>query len=495
MQRGKHPELIWGLGLTEDTVLAVVQSLGAGYQVRNWPLAGLPSKRDMDKAHPLVVFIPHSVWNALPPSSRKSLRDWELTQRVLLLDTPQDGPDVEDILALGFLTAFNPPVTANKVRDAVFRAKEVRGLYDDIFNMTREIMLERELLARKTDQIVFLNTVLTRASQSLEPSVILTNAVADLNLLFPVAGLWGAFWQPGTGGALEGELFLCPGLDTQARQQWVEHLLECAVKLSGGPIASYTVEHLPESDRARFMPQPVRDRTILLPLKVAGSAFGCLVIATETNIRLGKDQTQSLSAAANHLALALQNAMVFRDVKTKADHDGLTRIHNRQSFDERLADELKRHQRYRHPLSLLLLDMDHFKSINDSLGHQAGDMVLKDVGSILDECCRDTDFAARYGGEEFVCILPQTNEDQAWVLAERLRRKIGNKAFQYADKAFQVTASIGVATLTPGSLDKREDLVRLADQALYAAKSSGRNIVCVSQALERPAPEALAQHA
>jgi diguanylate cyclase (GGDEF)-like protein len=485
MKRGSRPDLIWGLGLDENFSKALESALGSGYHLRNWPITALPSKRDMDKASPLTVWIPLSVWNALPPSSRKHLRDWELTQRVLLLDGPQDGPDVEEILELGFLTALMPPLTANKIRDAVFRAKEVRGLYDDIFSMTREIMLERELLARKTDQIIFLNTVLTRASQSLEPETILSNAREDLSLLFPIQGLQGVFWQPGENGRLEAELFLAPCLDQPGRQAWIEYLLGSAAKLAGGPVDAFTVEQLFQISPDSCLPEPGAQTAMLLPLKIAGSAFGCLSIAKDKDLRLGKDQVTSLNAAANHLALALRNAMLFREIKAKADHDGLTRIHNRQSFDERLADELKRHQRYRHNLSLLLFDLDHFKAINDTYGHQAGDMVLKDVGAIMDESCRETDFAARFGGEEFVVILPQTTEDQAWVLAERLRRKIEHAAFKYADKTFQVTASIGVATLSPGSLDKREDLIRQADQALYLAKSNGRNMVCASQGKEQ----------
>ncbi len=481
MRSANRPELIWGLGLTTELETDITTALGSGYHLRNWPLTALPSKKDMDKTNPLTVWIPLSVWNALPPTGRKHLRDWELTQRVLLIDGPHSSPDVEEILELGFLTALTPPLTANKIRDAVFRAKEVRGLYDDIFSMTREIMLERELLARKTDQILFLNSVLTRASQSLEPSVILSNAREDLNLLFPIAGLQGAFWQPGSDGQLEAELFMASCLDPHGRQEWMEYLMTSAAKLAGGPVAAFTVESLAAQTQEHCIPSPSKLSPILLPLKVAGSSFGCLAIAKTKELRLGKDQVNSLNAAANHLALALRNAMLFREVKSKADHDGLTRIHNRQSFDEHLADELKRHQRYRHPLTLLLFDLDHFKTINDTFGHQAGDMVLKEIGTMLDEACRDTDFAARYGGEEFVVILPQTNEDQAWVLAERLRRKIEHKVFQYASQTFKVTASIGASTITPGALAKKDDLILEADKALYLAKSSGRNMVCSSQ--------------
>ncbi|MEA4856719.1 GGDEF domain-containing protein, partial [Solidesulfovibrio sp.] len=164
----------------------------------------------------------------------------------------------------------------------------------------------------------------------------------------------------------------------------------------------------------------------------------------------------------------------------RADHDGLTRIHNRRAFDERLVEELRRHQRYGHSMSLLMLDIDHFKSINDSYGHLMGDHVLREVGKIISERLRSTDFTARYGGEEFVVILPQTTEEQSRILAERLRRIIAEAEFRSDGKAFGITASIGAATLLPGALIKRKELLDKADKALYQAKRLGRNQVCTS---------------
>jgi diguanylate cyclase (GGDEF)-like protein len=121
----------------------------------------------------------------------------------------------------------------------------------------------------------------------------------------------------------------------------------------------------------------------------------------------------------------MRNSLEFRKTKARADHDGLTRISNRHHFDIRLREEMKRHQRHQDELSLMMIDLDYFKSVNDTYGHQAGDMVLREVGKILHNTLRESDFPARYGGEEFVVILPQTREEQAWILAERLRSQIG----------------------------------------------------------------------
>lgn len=132
----------------------------------------------------------------------------------------------------------------------------------------------------------------------------------------------------------------------------------------------------------------------------------------------------------------------------------------------------------------MMLDLDFFKSVNDTYGHLAGDMVLREVGRILQHTVRECDFPARYGGEEFVIILPQTGEDQAWLLAERIRNIIEHTRFQFQHTYFRVTASIGIAHLRPSALTPAESLVHLADQALYRAKTSGRNMVCSSSLQE-----------
>jgi diguanylate cyclase (GGDEF)-like protein len=385
------------------------------------------------------------------------------------------------VLENGFLSAVSEPLTDKKIRDVIFRAKEVKSLYDDIFRMTREIMLERELLARKTDLVLFLNRILTRASESLDPIVILDNAREDLELLLPLHGLMGALWQPGEGGALEAELFLESDMEQAAERHWTEQLLRQAAKIAGKPMHSYKASFLDGAAAHEPAGVPTAPEDLItLPLRAGGQMFGLLVLYRAKGRALGKDQVQALYASINHLALALKNAALFNQVKIRADHDGLTRIHNRRAFDERLIDELRRHQRYRHAMSLLMVDIDHFKNINDRYGHLVGDHVLREVGRILSETLRSTDFTARYGGEEFVVILPQTAEEQARVLAERLRGAIAEARFVHEGEAFSITVSIGVSAMQPGALTRRKDLLEKADKALYQAKHLGRNQVCAS---------------
>ncbi|EKO40271.1 MAG: diguanylate cyclase (GGDEF) domain-containing protein [Solidesulfovibrio magneticus str. Maddingley MBC34] len=492
MTRGMRPEQVWGIGLGEEAATAVSSALGAGYVLRNWPMGSQPGGRDIARAAPLVVFVVKEAWDALPLDTQKIIEEWETPQRVLVLGAAQSVADFEDVLENGFLSAVSEPLTDKKIRDVIFRAKEVKSLYDDIFRMTREIMLERELLARKTDLVLFLNRILTRASESLDPIVILDHAREDLEMLLPLHALMGALWQPGEGGHLEAELFLEPDMDQAAERHWTEQLLRQAAKLAGKSMHSYKASFLDGgADHEPVGVPTAPDDLITLPLRAGGQMFGLLVLYRAKGRSLGKDQVQALYASVNHLALALKNAALFNQVKIRADHDGLTRIHNRRAFDERLIDELRRHQRYRHAMSLLMVDIDHFKGINDRYGHLVGDHVLREVGRILSETLRSTDFTARYGGEEFVVILPQTAEEQARILAERLRGAIADARFVHDGEAFSITVSIGVSALQPGALTRRKDLLEKADKALYQAKNLGRNQVCTALGPVTRAVEAL----
>jgi len=180
------------------------------------------------------------------------------------------------------------------------------------------------------------------------------------------------------------------------------------------------------------------------------------------------DRTLKLTAQKEH----------FRAL---AQTDGLTGLPNFRSFHARLEEEVARADRYAHPLSCAMVDLDGLKSINDRLGHAAGNRAILALADAVREELRDTDFAARYGGDEFVVLLPQTTAAAAGQFAERLRRRL-LKVSQEA--GLPVRASIGVAALTPdevGATDAAEDLLRRADEALYKAKRSGRDRVEVAQ--------------
>ncbi len=160
-----------------------------------------------------------------------------------------------------------------------------------------------------------------------------------------------------------------------------------------------------------------------------------------------------------------------------ATHDPLTGLYNRNVLEQRLNAEIHRATRYSHTLSVFMVDIDHFKPINDTHGHRAGDTVLRGIAKVLESSIRKTDYAARYGGEEFIVILPETSLLKAEELAERLRSQVTEHPFRIEDdKELNLTASIGIATF-PDHAQSWQDLLEVADSAMYAAKEAGRNQV------------------
>ncbi|MBN2232222.1 MAG: GGDEF domain-containing protein [Deltaproteobacteria bacterium] len=185
-------------------------------------------------------------------------------------------------------------------------------------------------------------------------------------------------------------------------------------------------------------------------------------------------------------SLSLQTAQDFKRLATLEKEnitDPLTGIYNRRYLDQRLQEEVAKSQRYSMPLAILLLDLDHFKKVNDQHGHQTGDQILTGIGDLILRTVREVDVVARYGGEEFVIIAPNTQCYAAIHLAERLRQRIEETAFTtgQAGRSIRMTTSIGVACFNVHQRTTVEELVRDADKALYAAKNGGRNQVVAYQ--------------
>jgi two-component system cell cycle response regulator len=185
------------------------------------------------------------------------------------------------------------------------------------------------------------------------------------------------------------------------------------------------------------------------------------------------------AVAAIRRAHALESSRADnRRLEELATTDALTRLMNRRALLERLSVEVDRARRFKSQLSLLMLDLDHFKAVNDRYGHLAGDSLLRQIGTLLAGDVRTIDVVARYGGEEFVLILPETSTEGAAVFAERLRERVESERFELEGAAdFHLTCSIGVATFPSPRVASTEDLFARADEALYRAKSGGRNQV------------------
>lgn len=154
--------------------------------------------------------------------------------------------------------------------------------------------------------------------------------------------------------------------------------------------------------------------------------------------------------------------------------DSLTGVNNRRSLETHLKEEVERHKRYGHPLSMIMFDIDHFKNVNDTYGHQCGDDVLQVIAGLIASSIRREDILARYGGEEFCCVLPETPLSAAMILAERFRKKIADHLFECGKETLHVTISLGISAIGP-TVTSPETLLKGADDGLYRAKNKGRN--------------------
>lgn len=215
-----------------------------------------------------------------------------------------------------------------------------------------------------------------------------------------------------------------------------------------------------------------------VPLRSGASVLGVLVIGSATTREFTTVELDRLQVIGNQSSLALQNALLHEELERLSVTDRLTELYNHGYLQQRLDEEVGRAERFKHVLSLVMIDIDDFKSFNDTYGHPRGDRVLRSVSETITGALREIDFAARYGGEEFVVVLPETDLDGAQAVAERIRAGIESLSFAGSDDGPPVTktVSIGVAAY-PLHAMSGASLIVSADQAMYAAKRSGKNTV------------------
>ncbi|MEO8677910.1 MAG: GGDEF domain-containing protein [Vicinamibacterales bacterium] len=222
-----------------------------------------------------------------------------------------------------------------------------------------------------------------------------------------------------------------------------------------------------------------------LPLRCRSETVAALVVAerraSSLAPRFAPAVTELLRAILEGPAQSLDNALRLRRVEALSVTDDLTQLYNSRYLNQVLRREAKRASRSGRPLSLLFMDLDGFKGINDSHGHQAGSRALVEAAAVIRRCARETDVVARFGGDEFAVILPDTGSEGAAAVGDRVRERMAAHPFLAADGlTIRLTASVGVATL-PDVAASAEELVRAADMAMYQVKESGKNGVRIAQ--------------
>lgn len=218
---------------------------------------------------------------------------------------------------------------------------------------------------------------------------------------------------------------------------------------------------------------------LCLPLVVRDHAIGTLTLAARRKGAFPDATRQLLGVLASHAAVALANAAAVRRLEEMATTDPMTGLLNKRALEAEFERRIRSAARFGKPLSVLVTDVDKFKSVNDTYGHAVGDMVIKGLGAILAKCKRETDVVARFGGEEFVIVCEETNVEGAYQLAERIRNELAKTVFNTEMGPLSVTCSLGIAEF-PRDGRTRDELFHRADEALYEAKRNGRNQTCIA---------------
>jgi diguanylate cyclase (GGDEF)-like protein len=223
-------------------------------------------------------------------------------------------------------------------------------------------------------------------------------------------------------------------------------------------------------------------RFLCIPISSSETLLAVLAFYIETE----EEWTQRIEAKqmvltemVEHYALTLVNSRLRETLRLESIHDPLTELYNRRHMEEALVREIRRARRHDTPVSILMLDIDHFKTFNDTYGHEAGDIILQELGALLQRNIRGGDIACRYGGEEFLLILPDTSLRTATQRAEEILKQIRTLTIAYQDTSLHITTSIGISAL-PTHGQEIQPIIHAADAALYQAKDNGRNQVVIA---------------
>ncbi|HKZ72044.1 MAG TPA: GGDEF domain-containing protein [Nitrospirota bacterium] len=233
-----------------------------------------------------------------------------------------------------------------------------------------------------------------------------------------------------------------------------------------------------ENGEYKFCDDPLKCRGsngLFFPMEIGGSRIGALQLIRDSEEPFSEHEYNIISMIVSTLTLALRNSEVHREVQEMATTDSLTGLFNKRYFCEMLAKEFKVSMRYQTPVSLMMIDLDNFKEINDRFGHQAGDAVLKEVSSLLARSLREIDVPVRYGGDEVAIILPETVMEQAFFAAKRIKKLLEERPVKFGKDSIQVTASFGISSSPNSGIKTVEEMIAAADKALYEAKRYGRN--------------------
>jgi diguanylate cyclase (GGDEF)-like protein len=322
-----------------------------------------------------------------------------------------------------------------------------------------------------------LRSIINAISTSVEVEGIIDSAGTTLPSLFDFS-VFGVLWKEGPTLHLFQEES-CPPAFTR---EVAKNMLQVFSILGEGPMEmerlTLQVEKKKLRNKQKAMdPEATLKSHLTLPLVIEGEIIGCISINSDQPNMYNVPKLQFFSVFGYQMAASLKHIQRFSTVKKEAIHDTLTNLFNRRHFEERLSAETQKAFENESNLSMIMVDIDHFKKVNDTFGHDGGDKVLREIASLLKNSVRQYDTVARYGGEEFALLLPGAPLDPTNMVAERIRRLVENTPFKIGQTQIRVTISLGISNFPIHRMKSKEELVKMADLALYEAKKGGRNRV------------------
>lgn len=483
MSKTRELYTLWAVDLSEAGVTALRELADERFVLEPKSVADLAAFPDSSNGKLFILCLSLAAWKAL--FSTGTAENRELITRmpkIVILPADCTTTDMENATQHGFSAILKEPLARERVLAALTATVESQLVFSDVLRMTKEIILDRELLHRKNHNLSFLLDFLSQTASKATPVEVMNTAWETLHEFMPVESIGAVLWHsPSIPVApMSCHMFIPAENNTASCAAWLKLLLKAEWEYSLFTAANYIQEtlHGPHADAAREY-APAEGRTMILPLKSGGNNTGALALSFNKDYDMTRDRLEVLESAVGHLDLAMRNAFTLLLNRRNAELDPLTSAYNRRHFEETIEQELVRHERCRGEMSLLLVDIDHFKRINDTYGHQHGDTVLCELVNMLNSRLRSVDYLARYGGEEFVIILPHTNLTDALRLAERLRQAVAGHPFGSASLQIPVTVSVGVSTCGEDMRLTAQELFHSADMAMYQAKHLGRNqVIC-----------------
>ena len=427
---------------------------------------------------PNLVLLDDRVNGLTPFDLLQEFEHQELDTFAIVISENPDHDQCLSWIMSGVFAYLTKPVRMSALKEVIGKGLENQEAYHHVVAMAQELQetnaaLQREKAAlnEKSQDLLFLHALGSELSATLDARrIVEITSQAMARQMGAELSVFLTDLQPSSRPRLYPSRPLPPELALALGREMLFQLLP------KGSTSRPECEIIEPTDHENGITKRQAHK-LILPLVAAGHEYGVLGLYFSDESSLAPERRLMMESVALEAAQAMFNALQHERALEQASQDPLTGLLNRRAFQEHLSREFQRHERYGADLSIIMIDLDHFKSVNDRFGHDTGDEVLRTVAGILRNHVRSTDVTGRLGGEEFAALLPNTTQAQAFQLAQRIEDGLKRNTVSIGDLELRQTASQGVTGTDVTRPASADELLRLADQAMYQAKREGRNTI------------------